>query len=125
MTRSYCARKGICGVRMVADYLVANGIDARMTRGSHPFDIIVYKLDKPVAGIENKDLGQGVNGTRIDKGAKRRKLGYAERHGLTRIYTTVTLRHLSKMGYREGVRNLHIDCFTYDMEVMVRELQQA
>lgn len=124
MSKRLASVKGRSGVAYLVATLQYRGVDARMTRGSHPFDVLVYDpAGRLVAGIENKDLGPGVNGTRIDGPAKKRKLAYAERHHFTKMFTTVTLRHSSMIGYAEGIRNLHIDCFTYEIGGLICELQ--
>lgn len=123
ITKLEARLKGYSGEMYLEATLKYRGLDARRTNSNHPFDILIYKSGRIVAAIENKDLGEGVNGTRIDKPAKKRKMKYAERHGITKIYTTVTLRHSSMIGWVEGIRNLHIDCFTYDIGGLVCELQ--
>lgn len=118
---------GRLGVSVATVRLRRLGMDARITEPGHPFDVLIYGVPdtRPLAGLEVKWIGETNKGTRIDKKAKKRKLAFAEENGVKRIYTVIVMKNGSKVGWREGIRNLPPGSFSFDLDNLVSDLRSV
>jgi len=96
------------------------------TDNGAPFDVEIHLGDRPIVGIENKDLwfrNGRIVGTTIRKHQRKRKLEYAESMGINYMLTTITLRDKRMIGFHIGLVNRSIESFTFDMSQLVDGLK--